>query len=64
VITDEGPGFDLSTVPDPGDPENFLKPSGRGLLLVRSFMDEAYHNAKGNVITLVKRSNPLDVADG
>lgn len=57
-IADEGPGFDLSTVPDPRDPRNFLKPSGRGLLLIRSFMDEAYHNSTGNTITLVKRSKP------
>ena len=56
-ITDEGPGFDVSTVPDPRDPENFLKPSGRGLLLISSFMDEVYHNAMGNSITLIKRSN-------
>ncbi|WP_373650756.1 MULTISPECIES: response regulator [unclassified Schlesneria] len=58
VITDEGPGFDLAAVPDPRDPQNFLKPSGRGLLLIRSFMDEAYHNTSGNSITLVKRSHP------
>jgi CheY-like chemotaxis protein len=54
VITDEGPGFDIATVPDPREPENFLKPSGRGLLLIRSFMDEVYHNPVGNSITLVK----------
>ena len=55
VITDEGPGFNLKSVPDPCDPQNFLKPSGRGLLLIRSFMDEAYHNETGNSITLIKR---------
>jgi CheY-like chemotaxis protein len=55
VIRDEGPGFDLSTVPDPTDPENFTKPSGRGLLLIRTFMDEATHNATGNEITLIRR---------
>jgi CheY-like chemotaxis protein len=55
VIADDGPGFDLSEIPDPNDPENFLKPSGRGLLLIRSFMDEVYHNSTGNTITLVKR---------
>jgi anti-sigma regulatory factor (Ser/Thr protein kinase) len=58
-ITDEGRGFNTELVPDPTDPENFLKASGRGLLLIRSFMNEAYHNERGNEITLIKRSfNP------
>ncbi len=55
VIRDEGPGFDPSKLPDPTDPENLLKPSGRGLLLIRTFMSEVRHNASGNEITLVKR---------
>ncbi len=55
VIRDEGPGFDVSAVPDPSDPANLVKPSGRGLLLIRTFMDEATHNATGNEITLVRR---------
>jgi CheY-like chemotaxis protein len=55
VIRDEGPGFDVSKVPDPTDPENLLKPSGRGLLMIRAFMDEVTHNDRGNEITLVRR---------
>jgi hypothetical protein len=55
VLRDEGPGFDVSKLPDPTDPENLLKPSGRGLLLIRTFMDEVRHNAAGNEITLIKR---------
>ncbi len=55
VIRDEGPGFDVSKVPDPTDPENLEKASGRGLLLIRAFMDDVRHNATGNEITLVKR---------
>ncbi len=55
VIRDEGPGFDASAIPDPTNPENFDKPSGRGLLLIRTFMDEVKHNASGNEITLVRR---------
>lgn len=39
-IQDEGPGFDCGQVPDPLHPENLLKSSGRGIFLVRSFMDE------------------------
>jgi serine/threonine-protein kinase RsbW len=39
VIGDEGDGFDLNSLPDPTLPENLLRQSGRGLLLVRAFMD-------------------------
>ncbi len=55
---DEGPGFDPSTLPDPTDPENLGRIGGRGLLLIRTFMDEVTFNEKGNQITLVKRRNP------
>ena len=55
IITDEGPGFDPSTLPDPMDLENLEKPSGRGILLIRTFMDEVRHNERGNEITLVLR---------
>jgi CheY-like chemotaxis protein len=58
VIRDEGPGFDVTKVPDPTDPENLLKPSGRGLLLIRMFMQEVAHNAGGNEITMVRRPAP------
>ena len=39
-IRDEGCGFDPATLPDPLAPENVLKPTGRGIFLIRSFMDE------------------------
>ncbi|MCS6975657.1 MAG: ATP-binding protein [Gemmatales bacterium] len=55
VIRDEGPGFDPASLPDPTDPENLELASGRGLLLIRSFMDEVSHNATGNEITMIKR---------
>lgn len=55
VIRDEGSGFDLSSVPDPRDPANLLKASGRGLMLIRMFMDEVTFNDIGNEITMVKR---------
>jgi CheY-like chemotaxis protein len=55
TIRDEGPGFDPAGLPDPADPVNLEKVSGRGLLLMRTFMDEVAHNKKGNEITLVKR---------
>jgi serine/threonine-protein kinase RsbW len=40
TVTDEGPGFDLGLVPDPLAAENLMKQSGRGIFLIRSFMDE------------------------
>ena len=54
-IRDEGPGFDPSTLPDPTDPSNLGKVGGRGLLLIRTFMDEVTFSKTGNQITLVKR---------
>jgi len=55
TIRDEGPGFNPADLPDPTDPANLEKVSGRGLLLIRTFMDEVCHNETGNEITLVKR---------
>jgi CheY-like chemotaxis protein len=55
VIRDEGPGFDPSQLPDPTDPANLERVSGRGLLLIRTFMDDVHHNPAGNQITMVKR---------
>jgi CheY-like chemotaxis protein/anti-sigma regulatory factor (Ser/Thr protein kinase) len=55
VIRDDGPGFDPSQLPDPTDPENLEKVSGRGLLLMRTFMDEVTFNETGNQVTMVKR---------
>ncbi len=40
TVGDEGEGFDLSSLPDPTSPENLLCQSGRGILLIRAFMDE------------------------
>jgi CheY-like chemotaxis protein len=57
VIRDEGPGFDPATLPDPLDPANLENVSGRGLLLIRTFMDEVHHNQAGNEITMIKRSD-------
>ena len=55
VVRDEGLGFDVSRLPDPTDPANLAKSCGRGLLLVRTFMDDVGFNAAGNEITLTKR---------
>lgn len=58
TIRDEGPGFDPAKLPDPCDPENLEKPSGRGILLMRSFMDEVHFSDRGNQVTLVKLGVP------
>jgi CheY-like chemotaxis protein/anti-sigma regulatory factor (Ser/Thr protein kinase) len=55
IIRDEGPGYDPNRLPDPEDPANLERPSGRGLLLIRTFMDEVSHNDNGNEITMIKR---------
>ena len=55
VIRDEGPGFDHSKRPDPTDPANLEKVSGRGLFLIHTFMDDVRFNAAGNEITMIKR---------
>jgi CheY-like chemotaxis protein len=55
VVRHEGPGFDLSLSPEPGDPTMFDNVSNRGLLLIRTFMDEVTHNETGNEVTLIKR---------
>ena len=61
VIRDEGPGFDPSAMPDPTDPVNLDMPSGRGILLMRTFMDGMAYNDVGNQITLTKRRNARPV---
>ncbi|RMG39445.1 MAG: response regulator [Planctomycetota bacterium] len=55
TISDEGPGFDPSQIPDPRDPENLVKASGRGLMLIQTFMDDVYFSERGNTITMVKQ---------
>jgi CheY-like chemotaxis protein len=54
-VRDEGPGFDTAVVGDPSEPANLERVSGRGLFLIRAFMDEVAFNATGNQITLIKR---------
>jgi serine/threonine-protein kinase RsbW len=55
VVVDEGGGFDPSSVPDPTLDENLEKPSGRGIMLMRAYMDEVSFNRQGNAVTMIKR---------
>ena len=54
TIEDQGPGFVPVEVPDPREQDNLYKTSGRGLLLMRAYMDTVEFNEKGNLIRLVK----------
>lgn len=58
TVRDFGPGFDLEKVPDPTDTENLLKTNGRGILFMRSFMDEvewSHPEGGGLLVTMKKR---------
>ncbi len=62
-VRDEGEGFDLDSLPDPLSPDNLYKPRGRGILLMRTFMDDLdfeFNRESGTVVTLRKRIVPAD----
>ena len=56
TIADQGKGVDPSTLPDPLAPENLMRGTGRGIFLIRSFMDEVHFRQlqPGTELTLVK----------
>ena len=54
IVEDEGPGFDPGELPDPTDPANLDRPCGRGLLLMRTFMDTLEYNDTGNRVRMRK----------
>jgi serine/threonine-protein kinase RsbW len=64
TIRDQGKGLDLNKLPDPLAPDNLLKTSGRGIFLIRSFMDEVqiHPSQTGTEIKLIKNV-PGDSAD-
>jgi len=55
TVEDEGEGFDIGDIPDPCDPKNLFRTSGRGVLLIYNIMDEVEYNAQGNRVKMVKR---------
>ncbi len=57
TITDQGPGFDPGRVPDPTADENLEKPCGRGIMLMRVYMDEVHYSQRGNQVCLLKRKS-------
>jgi serine/threonine-protein kinase RsbW len=63
-IEDQGPGFNPDDVPDPTLDENIERGSGRGLLLIRSYMASAEYNAKGNRLAMVYKRPGAAQASG
>ena len=58
TVKDQGNGFQVDRLPNPLDPENLLKPSGRGIFYIRSFMDEVEfipHSQGGMEVHMVKK---------
>ncbi|HEX8177397.1 MAG TPA: ATP-binding protein [Pyrinomonadaceae bacterium] len=55
TVEDEGEGFNVQEIPNPCDPENLFKASGRGVLLIYNIMDEVKYNERGNQLTMIKR---------
>lgn len=53
-ISDEGSGFDPSDLPDPTDPENLERPCGRGVFLIRHYMNRVSFSNNGTTIVMVK----------
>ena len=57
-VCDEGAGFEPRNVPDPLEPENLLKPDGRGILLMREFMDQVeyrFNHESGTTLVMRKQ---------
>ena len=55
IVRDEGAGFEPGDIPDPTTPERIPVPNGRGIMLIRSYMDEVYYRDQGREIYLMKR---------
>ena len=57
AVADEGDGFSPDSLPDPRAEENIYKPCGRGVLLMRSYMDVVEFNEPGNRVHMIKYKN-------
>jgi serine/threonine-protein kinase RsbW len=55
TVEDEGEGFDARAIPDPRDPANLFKSTGRGVLLIYNIMDEVEYSERGTRLKMVKR---------
>jgi len=57
-VRDQGPGFEPFRVPDPTSPDRLSLPTGRGIMLMRSYLDELAYNDQGNEVQLIKERRP------
>jgi serine/threonine-protein kinase RsbW len=57
IVADQGSGFDPASVPDPTADENLDKPCGRGILLMRAYMDEVCFSPCGSRVKMIKCKN-------
>lgn len=57
-VIDEGSGFDPNRVPDPLEPENQLKTSGRGIYLMKYYADNIFYSHKGTKVNIVFQLEP------
>jgi serine/threonine-protein kinase RsbW len=58
VVRDQGPGFNPRRVPDPCAGQGLGRDSGRGLLLMRTYMTRVHHNRRGNAVLLYRKHSP------
>jgi len=54
LVRDDGPGFHPNAVPDPTRDENIERPNGRGIMLMRAYMDDVSYNDAGNEVRMIK----------
>jgi serine/threonine-protein kinase RsbW len=57
-VIDEGDGFEPDKVPDPTQPEYIDRPHGRGIMLMRAYLDEVRYSRRGNAVRLVILNKP------
>lgn len=62
-VEDQGSGFNPELVPDPTSPENWEHDSGRGIFLMRSYMNSVSFNDRGNCVTLCKHATELTAGE-
>ena len=63
TIEDQGPGFDRKSVPDPTDEPNLEKLTGRGILLMESYMHDVHWSRGGRRIEMCRRNAPIPSPD-
>jgi serine/threonine-protein kinase RsbW len=56
IVEDEGCGFDRAAIPNPTLDENLIKPSGRGIHLIETYMDEVHWSHGGRCLKMIRRN--------